>query len=145
MNTPLIEGQPISFQIPWIDWEKNWGSLNPKKIFWPTPFSRILPCSQVPFSAPSFYAYRVYRMDSYRISKPRGGRPGGCDSGYWHCVFQVLKSYYLKIISTILHPSEWASVLARNPRFWGIQTAPTYWTVASLSISWNSDIRIEKK
>ena len=30
-------------------------------------------------------------------------------------VFQVLRSYYLKIISTILHPSEWASGLARNP------------------------------
>ncbi|OGP95399.1 MAG: hypothetical protein A2157_18420 [Deltaproteobacteria bacterium RBG_16_47_11] len=32
-------------------------------------------------------------------------------------VFQVLKRYYLKIISTILHPSEWASVLARYPRY----------------------------
>ena len=48
-----------------------------------------------------------------------GGTPflGRLNSCYDWGVFQVLKSYCLKIISTILHPSEWASVLARYSRF----------------------------
>ena len=57
-----------------------------------------------------------------------------CESGYLrgydNCydwgVFQVLKSYYLKIISTILHPSEWASVLASYAQYWRLVPSTAY-------------------
>ena len=53
------------------------------------------------------------------LTKGASGNPflGRLNSWNDWGVFQVLKNYYLKIISTILHPSEQVSVLARYSRF----------------------------
>ena len=59
-----------------------------------------------------------------------------CLGGFTICydwgVFQVLKGYCLKIISTILHLFERLSVLARYSRGEGSKTIPVYRTVGSL-------------
>jgi hypothetical protein len=59
-----------------------------------------------------------------RGEKEGPGAPMVAISAMTVVFFKPPKSYYLKSISAILHPSERVSIMARNSHFWGFTKHP---------------------